>query len=97
MVEFHGEQYDYRSSRACLQNPVPLPLRLISYILWEFDWTARRDAADSGMSTDYAIDLGGYIDCGERLRSTSLGADLGGIHLQDGIKVDVGRVLTKGT
>ena len=79
------------------QDPVLLPLRRIFHILRVFDWTAKSDAADSGMSTDDVIELGGYIGCGERPRSTGLGADLGEIYLRDGIKVDVGRVLIKGT
>ena len=58
------------------QDPLLLPLRWISYMLRVFDWTAKSDAADSGMSTDNAIDLVGYTGCGKRLRSTDLGADL---------------------
>lgn len=62
-----------------------------------FDWRANSDAADYGMPTDDAIDLGGWIGCGERPRSAGLGANLGEIQLGDGTKVDAGRVLMKGT
>lgn len=62
-----------------------------------FDWRANSDAADYGMSTDDAIVQGRYIGCGESPRSTGLGADLGEIHLEDGTKIDGGRVLMKGT
>ena len=78
------------------QDPLLLPLRRIFCILRVFDWTANSDTAENGMCTDDAIDLGGCMGCGERQRSTGLSADLDGIHLRDGIKVDAGRVPIRG-
>ena len=63
---------------------------------WLFDWRTNSDAAEYGMSTDDAIHRGGYLGYGRRPRSTTLGANLGEVHLGDGTKVDLGRVLIKG-
>jgi nicotinamidase-related amidase len=64
-----------------------------------FGWRANSEMVDYGIS-DRAPALGGeevFIQCGERLRTTGLGAELGKITLQDGTKVDAGRVLMRDT
>ena len=50
---------------------------------WLFDWRTNSEAAEYGMSTDDALNRGGYLGYGRRPRSTSLGANLGEIHLGD--------------
>jgi nicotinamidase-related amidase len=64
-----------------------------------FSWKANTEAVDYGISTRSTAAKGmeEFIRCGEIPRAIGLGADLGEIVLEDGTKVDAGRVLMRGT
>jgi nicotinamidase-related amidase len=62
-------------------------------VLRVFNWRANSTLQDYGISKKQE----GMIQCGERLRDTSLGMDLGQIITPEGTKVDAGRALMKDT
>jgi nicotinamidase-related amidase len=64
-----------------------------------FGFSANTVEADFGLSSRQAVARGleGFIRCGETPTSTGLGADLGVIVLEDGVKVDAGKALMRDT
>jgi nicotinamidase-related amidase len=64
-----------------------------------FGWRANSEVADYGISAQPTAFSGEevFIQCGERPRTAGLGAELGELMLQNGIKFDAGRVLMRDT